>query len=101
VMIDIDNFKDINDTLGHAVGDELLAAMSCRLATIVRAGDTLARFGGDEFAVLAVDIADADAAASLGQRILSPFATPHTVQGQERWASASAGMVLTTGAEAD
>jgi diguanylate cyclase (GGDEF)-like protein/PAS domain S-box-containing protein len=101
VMIDIDTFKDINDTRGHAAGDELLVGVARRLKSNLRAGATVARLGGDEFAVLVEDIADAADAARFAYRMLAPFSAPFTVQGEQTFASASAGLVLTTGTEAE
>jgi diguanylate cyclase (GGDEF)-like protein/PAS domain S-box-containing protein len=100
VMIDIDSFKDINDTRGHAAGDELLITVARRLKSSLRAGATVARLGGDEFAILVEDIADAREAAGFAQRMLAPFSAPFTVQGEQTLTSASAGLVLTTGTEA-
>ena len=101
VMIDIDNFKDVNDTRGHAAGDDLLITVARRLKSSVRTSATVARFGGDEFAFLVEDIADAAGAEGFARRMLAAFSGPFTVQGEETLASASAGLVLTTGTEAD
>jgi diguanylate cyclase (GGDEF)-like protein/PAS domain S-box-containing protein len=99
VMIDIDNFKDVNDTRGHAAGDELLTAVAHRLRDSLPAGTTLARLGGDEFAILVEDIADEAEVPELTRRILMPFSTPFSVQDQDTLTSASAGLILTSGAE--
>jgi diguanylate cyclase (GGDEF)-like protein len=101
VMIDIDNFKDVNDTRGHAAGDELLITVARRLKSSVRASATVARFGGDEFAFLVEDITNAAEAEGFARRMLAAFSAPFTVQGEETLASASAGLVLTSGTEAD
>ena len=70
LYLDLDNFKDVNDTLGHTVGDELLVMVSQRLLNSVRAGDVVARFGGDEFAVLQTGIQDPSDAAILATEFL-------------------------------
>src|SRR6266508_285809 len=97
VMIDIDGFKGINDSRGHAAGDELLVGIARRMAQNLRAGATVARLSGDEFAILVEDIANETEAAGFAARVLAPFGAPFTVQGDEMLASASAGLVLTTG----
>ena len=70
MFLDLDDFKTINDSLGHAAGDEVLAEVAKRLATSVRASDTAARFGGDEFALLLEDIDGVDEAADTAERVL-------------------------------
>jgi diguanylate cyclase (GGDEF)-like protein/PAS domain S-box-containing protein len=97
VMIDIDGFKGINDSRGHAAGDELLAGIARRMTQNLRAGATVARLSGDEFAILVEDIANETEAAGFAPRVLAPFGAPFTVLGEEMLASASAGLVLTTG----
>lgn len=89
--IDIDRFKDINDTLGHETGDKLIKAVSKRLAARLRADDFLARFGGDEFAVLCMSSAP-DADAKLAERIHSAFSEPFSIDGQTICVTASIGI---------
>ncbi|MCC7251368.1 EAL domain-containing protein [Hyphomicrobium sp.] len=89
--VDIDRFKDINDTLGHETGDKLIKAVSKRLTARLRAHDFLARFGGDEFAILCVS-ADADAESRLAARIASAFEEPFAIGGQTIRVTASVGM---------
>lgn|GEM_PF-5476633 len=79
LMIDVDSFKDINDTFGHLVGDEVLRQVGPRLAGQIRATDTLARIGGDEFAVLLIGGTDEAGARLVAQRIAREFQTPMEV----------------------
>jgi diguanylate cyclase (GGDEF)-like protein/PAS domain S-box-containing protein len=94
VFLDLDRFKSINDTLGHAVGDGVLLATAQRLTVAVRPGDTVARFGGDEFAILLTDMDKADDASLVVQRILSAFEPPFEIDGHELFVSASLGATL-------
>ena len=94
MFLDLDRFKAVNDTRGHAAGDELLRALSRRLQECLRGVDTVARLGGDEFAFLIDEVegpADATRAAS---RILSDVSAPFSLQGQEVRATASVGITL-------
>lgn len=79
LLFDLDRFKDINDSYGHKVGDELLAKLAQRLAVDLRQMDTLARIGGDEFALLIEDLADANAAGHLAQKISENINQPITL----------------------
>jgi diguanylate cyclase (GGDEF)-like protein/PAS domain S-box-containing protein len=76
MMLDLDRFKDVNDTFGHIVGDELLRAAGERLMGIVRKSDTVARMGGDEFVVLLLQIVKTEDAVKVAQKILSAFRKP-------------------------
>jgi diguanylate cyclase (GGDEF)-like protein/PAS domain S-box-containing protein len=79
LFVDVDRFKHINDTLGHAVGDQLLRSVSGRLVAGVRASDTVSRQGGDEFVILLAGIAHAEDAALSANKILSSLSMPHRV----------------------
>ena len=94
-FLDLDNLKVINDSLGHSAGDELLRAIGPRLRSELRAADTVARFGGDEFAVLCEDIDDSAHAALIAERLVAAFEDPFIVGGEERFGSGSVGVVVT------
>lgn len=81
MFIDLDRFKSINDTLGHAVGDELLQAVAQRLKNVVRAVDTVSRFGGDEFVIVLHEIASPDDAVLVAEKILAVLAPPVCLAG--------------------
>jgi diguanylate cyclase (GGDEF)-like protein/PAS domain S-box-containing protein len=95
LFLDLDNLKVINDSLGHGAGDELLRAIGPRLRGELRASDTVARFGGDEFAVVCEDVQDSEHALAIAQRLVRAFEDPFTVGGEERVGSASVGVVVT------
>lgn len=76
MFLDLDNFKAINDTLGHDVGDELLKAVSVRLRACVRLGDTVSRTGGDEFVIVLSEIASPDDAALVADKIIKAINAP-------------------------
>ena len=100
LLLDLDDFKWVNDTLGHLAGDQLLTEVAHRLQSVTRASDTLCRFGGDEFLYLADNIADPIEAERIAERLLSTFATPVTVTGQDLEQHASLGYVVWNGATA-
>jgi diguanylate cyclase (GGDEF)-like protein/PAS domain S-box-containing protein len=93
-FLDLDQFKAINDTLGHQVGDELLLALAPRLESALRPSDTVARFGGDEFVLLCEDVPDKDAAAVLADRIAGVFERPFALAGADHFITASIGIAL-------
>jgi diguanylate cyclase (GGDEF)-like protein len=92
LLIDIDDFKVINDTMGHSVGDQLLVGVAERLATAVRTTDTAARFGGDEFAVLVENMYSTGDAIAAAERVLAAFREPFNLTGQPVRVSASIGI---------
>jgi diguanylate cyclase (GGDEF)-like protein/PAS domain S-box-containing protein len=94
MMLDLDRFKIINDTLGHAVGDGLLKTAGERLAGAVRPGDTVARLGGDEFALVLADVANTDDVAHVVRKILARFGEPVHVAGHELHVTPSIGITL-------
>jgi diguanylate cyclase (GGDEF)-like protein/PAS domain S-box-containing protein len=92
LMIDIDDFKAVNDSLGHTAGDELLIAVAARLRAVVRVGDTAARLGGDEFAILVEDIDDVSSALRMADHILEALRSGLTVAGRTVTAAATIGI---------
>jgi len=94
LFIDLDDFKTVNDSLGHDVGDHLLVLVAERLRACVRPGDTVARLGGDEFGVLVDESDAADHADHLARRILAAFEVPFAVAGRQLRVQASVGVAL-------
>jgi diguanylate cyclase (GGDEF)-like protein/PAS domain S-box-containing protein len=94
LFIDLDRFKNVNDTLGHESGDTLLIAVAERFREALRETDTVARLGGDEFTVVLEEIGDAGEIAATAQRLLETLGAPFDVQGQEVFASASIGISI-------
>jgi len=94
LYLDIDDFKDVNDTLGHAMGDELLKAVVARLKIVVREEDLVARFGGDEFAILSPNVNEPTEAASLASRIGEALAETFVVDGHKISVTSSVGIAL-------
>jgi diguanylate cyclase (GGDEF)-like protein/PAS domain S-box-containing protein len=94
VLLDIDNFKLVNDSLGHGAGDELLKQIAPRLQGALRPGDTIARFGGDEFVVLLEQIPDEQAAAKVAERMVGAFELPFSLGAGEHFAKTSLGIAI-------
>lgn len=94
VFIDLDRFKAVNDTLGHAAGDELLRQVTSRLKDSLRSGDTLARWGGDEFTVVLPGIGGVEDAARIAGKFVEVMSSPFELEGQPVRVSASMGLAL-------
>jgi diguanylate cyclase (GGDEF)-like protein/PAS domain S-box-containing protein len=97
LFLDLDNFKVVNDSLGHLAGDLLLIELAHRLLASVRAGDTVARFGGDEFAVLLEEVSDATEAVAKAERLAMALRQPLEVDGREVRPDVSIGVALRSG----
>ena len=97
MFLDMDRFKAINDTLGHAAGDSLLVEVARRLSEVVRASDIVARFGGDEFVVVLSEVDDAGSVARVADKVLRSLARPYVLAGQEARSSPSVGVALFPG----
>jgi diguanylate cyclase (GGDEF)-like protein/PAS domain S-box-containing protein len=92
LFLDVDRFKRINDSLGHAAGDEVLQSIAGRLTACVRDSDTVCRYGGDEFVVLLSEVACSEDAAFRADELLAAIAMPHRVGGQDLHVTASVGV---------
>jgi diguanylate cyclase (GGDEF)-like protein len=95
LFVDLDKFKRVNDTFGHAVGDQLLVAVGQRLKAVLRPGDTLARVAGDEFVILCEDLVQVDDAETLAARIQTDLLTPFALEGVSLSITASVGIAYT------
>jgi diguanylate cyclase (GGDEF)-like protein len=94
MLIDLDNFKQVNDAFGHDTGDALLVQAAGRLRDAVREDDFLARLGGDEFAVLLANVHDREIIERLCTRVVDALAAPITINGHSLQAGASVGVAL-------
>ncbi len=94
LFMDLDNFKNVNDSMGHEVGDELLRAVASRVQGCMRPGDTAARLGGDEFAVLLEDVKNIRDAVWIAERIIDGLQAPFNLRGQEVFVTTSIGISL-------
>lgn len=101
MLLDLDRFKDINDTLGHRIGDLLLRDAAGRLQQCVRTDDMVARLGGDEFAILSPQVEERDDMAAMAGKIIKAFEQPFQISGMELFISASIGIALYPGDSAD
>ncbi|HYQ38469.1 MAG TPA: EAL domain-containing protein, partial [Pseudomonas sp.] len=97
MLIDLDGFKPINDTLGHAVGDEILVEVARRMSAQIRPGDTLARLGGDEFVVLLPDLAIGEDALLVAERLIRCISRPYRFKELELHVTASIGLTVSDG----
>ena len=94
LCLDLDQFKSVNDTLGHPVGDNLLRAVADRLRGIVRETDTIARLGGDEFAILQLDVSGPEEASALARRLIKDISAPYVLDGERVTIGVSIGISL-------
>ena len=101
MLLDLDRFKEINDTLGHGMGDLLLCAAADRLLQCVRSHDMVARLGGDEFAILLPRVWEADAIAAMAGKMVMAFDQPFQISGREMFISASLGIAIYPSDSAD
>ncbi|ESZ62848.1 EAL domain-containing protein [Mesorhizobium sp. L103C131B0] len=101
LYLDLDRFKHVNDTLGHPAGDELVRQTAARLQHTVRDVDTVARLGGDEFAVILIDVRDVRNAEDISERVLQKLQEPFKLMDDQVFISASIGIALSTGSDAD
>jgi diguanylate cyclase (GGDEF)-like protein len=101
LALDLDRFKQVNDSLGHEAGDELLRHVAARLQAVLRDGDTLARLGGDEFVILQDAIKAVDESARLSQRIISHLGEPYILSGGDARIGVSIGIALARDAARD
>jgi diguanylate cyclase len=100
LFLDLDRFKVVNDSLGHGAGDKLLIAVAERLSNVLRAGDTAARFGGDEFVILCEDISGERQAINIAGRIAAELDAPFVIDGEDVFVRTSVGIALATQAGA-
>ena len=94
LYLDLDNFKNVNDTMGHSSGDTLLRQVSDRLSALLRTADTVARLGGDEFLLLVPDVVDVDGVADIANKVVTGLMAPFGVMGMEIFAGCSLGATM-------
>lgn len=94
MLLDLDHFKDVNDTLGHPIGDQLLVAVAARLRTCVREEERPARLGGDEFALILANLRHPEDAAGIARKVINSLAEPFLIEGHEVRVGASIGVAL-------
>ena len=96
MFLDLDNFKIVNDSFGHATGDQLLIRFAERLRTLVRPNDILGRFGGDEFVVLLEHVQNAEDAIPVAERLLDDLRRPFHIKGRNVFLTVSVGIAVST-----
>jgi diguanylate cyclase len=101
LFLDLDGFKSVNDSLGHAAGDQFLVAVGRRLSEAVRPGDVVARLGGDEFAILLEDLQRPEDASAVAERLLEALRPPMVLHRKELFVRASIGIALNTSGRED
>ncbi|MFJ7566457.1 EAL domain-containing protein [Herminiimonas sp. NPDC097707] len=94
IFLDLDNFKGVNDTLGHVIGDELLKQTAQRLRSCVRGSDMVARLGGDEFTLILAELSEISVVENIARKILQALAEPYLLAGEELYVSASIGITF-------
>lgn len=94
LFLDLDRFKDINDTLGHEAGDQLLREVASRLKSLLRRSDSIGRIGGDEFTIVLADIGRTEAVSDIARKIMESFRRPFLISGQELQVTASVGISI-------
>lgn len=94
LFIDLDRFKNVNDSMGHAAGDQLLEQTALRLSDCVRAADSVARLGGDEFTILLTELSQPRDAVQVAEKIIRAMSKPFMIYGQEHFVSASIGIAI-------
>ena len=99
LLLDLDGFKEVNDSLGHDAGDQLLIAVSQRLRGCLRPADSIARLGGDEFTILLEEITSLHEATRVAERIEDSLRTPFVLDGHEVAVTASIGIALNSGGD--
>jgi diguanylate cyclase (GGDEF)-like protein len=101
LFIDLDHFKNVNDTLGHAAGDQVLVSVGERLRSLVREGDVLARLGGDEFVIVCEEMPTPEDAECLAERVVATLAEPFSVEGHTLFLGSSVGVVTVDSSPAE
>ena len=101
MFIDLDDFKKVNETLGHAVGDRLLRTAASRIRSVARDGDTVARLGGDEFMVVLPDLIDTVRAELVAEQVLEACAAPYRIDGDDLFVTASVGITVSPADDED
>jgi diguanylate cyclase (GGDEF)-like protein/PAS domain S-box-containing protein len=94
MMLDLDYFKDVNDSFGHSMGDQVLRVIGSRLSELLRRDDTVARIGGDEFLLLLPDMVKLDYATSIAHKVLQAFREPFALNGQQLYITTSIGIAI-------